>query len=109
MGKRLEKFPRGLQVRLLPCHSKITERDPIDVTTRKIILNNIKDITNFVKAANSVPCNMDIQSGRYIIDAKSIMGVISMQCKVPMMLCIQTDDKEELAQADLVLSEFYAV
>lgn len=75
--------------------------------TRKIILNNIKDIIHFVNATNKVSCNLDIQSGRYDIDAKSIMGVIGLKCMAPMILLIQTDDVKELENVDFLLSRFY--
>lgn len=35
---------------------------------------------------------IDIISGRYVIDAKSIMGVFSLDISKPVTLCVHTDD-----------------
>jgi len=75
--------------------------------TRKIHLYGIKGIIDFINAANRVSCNLDIQSGKYEIDAKSVMGLLSLRCRMPMILIIQTDDKEELERVDELLSPFY--
>jgi len=44
----------------------------------KIMLSSINDVKQFVNAANDQPCDIDIVSGRYVIDAKSIMGIFSI-------------------------------
>lgn len=41
-------------------------------------LASIADVKQFVNAACEQPCDIDIVSGRYIIDAKSIMGIFSL-------------------------------
>ena len=46
--------------------------------TFKIMLSSINDVKVFVNAANDQPCDIDIVSGRYVIDAKSIMGIFSI-------------------------------
>lgn len=43
-----------------------------------IRLNSINDVKDFVNEAVSCPCEIDLVSGRYIIDGKSIMGVFSL-------------------------------
>ena len=42
------------------------------------MLNSINDVKRFVAAASARPCDIDVVSGRYIIDAKSIMGIFSI-------------------------------
>lgn len=49
----------------------------------KVMLNSINDVKKFVNAAVSRPCDIDVVSGRYIIDAKSIMGIFSIDLAKP--------------------------
>jgi phosphotransferase system HPr-like phosphotransfer protein len=46
-------------------------------------LNSIADVKRFVNAACDQPFDIDIVSGRYVIDAKSIMGIFSLDLSKP--------------------------
>ena len=48
------------------------------MTTFKVLLSSISDVKQFVNAAIALPCDIDVVSGRYVIDAKSIMGIFSI-------------------------------
>ena len=41
-----------------------------------VALSSIDDVKHFVDAASRCPCEVDVLSGRYVINAKSIMGLI---------------------------------
>lgn len=43
-----------------------------------IKLSTISDVKKFVTAANQYPFDIDLLSGRYVIDGKSIMGIFSL-------------------------------
>jgi phosphotransferase system HPr-like phosphotransfer protein len=43
-----------------------------------IILNTINDVKNFVNTVSKYDFEVDLTSGRYVIDAKSIMGIFSL-------------------------------
>ncbi len=43
-----------------------------------ILLNTINDVKNFVNIVSKYDFEVDLTSGRYIIDAKSIMGIFSL-------------------------------
>ena len=47
-----------------------------------VSLSSIEDVRQFVNAATCCPCEVDVLSGRYVIDAKSIMGLFSFPVKV---------------------------
>ena len=47
-------------------------------TIMKIKLNTVNDIKDFVNRAMLCEFDIDLISGRYIINAKSIMGIISL-------------------------------
>ena len=68
----------------------------------KILINSIDKVKRFVSTANKFTTNMDIISGRYVIDAKSIMGIFSMDLNRPMQLAIHSKDEKEI---DIILTE----
>ena len=49
------------------------------MTTVSISLNSIEKVKSFVNEINKYECDYDLISGRYIIDAKSIMGIFSLE------------------------------
>lgn len=57
-----------------------------------ISLNSIDDVKVFVNEVNMLPCDADLISGRYTVDAKSIMGIFSLDLSKPIELDIHCDD-----------------
>lgn len=53
------------------------------MTVFKIQLITIEDVRNFVTNANMQMCDADVVSGRYIIDAKSLLGIFSLDLSKP--------------------------
>ena len=43
-----------------------------------IILSSINDVKNFVNIVSKYDFDVDLTSGRYVVDAKSIMGIFSL-------------------------------
>ena len=62
-----------------------------------IKLPSVKEVKDFVSAVSSCGCDIDIASDRYIIDAKSIMGIFSLDLSKPLELRIITEDENEIA------------
>lgn len=60
-----------------------------------ITLNSIEKVKQFVNTINTYDSEFDLSSGRYIIDAKSIMGIFSLDLSAPLRLDIYNDDYEE--------------
>ena len=60
----------------------------------KISLSSINDVKNFVNSACKQMCDIDIVSGRYIIDAKSIMGIFSIDLTKPVTVNVDGTDEE---------------
>ncbi len=46
-------------------------------------LNSTSDVKRFVNTACGQPFDIDLTSGRYVIDAKSIMGIFSLDLSKP--------------------------
>ena len=66
------------------------------MTTAKIRINTIEDVKNFVAVVTGVDFDVDIVSGRYAIDAKSIMGIFSLDLSKPLTVEIYSDDCADL-------------
>lgn len=65
-----------------------------------ITLNSIEKVKQFVNLINIYNCDFDLSSGRYIIDAKSIMGIFSLDLSSPLRLDIYNDDlADEIVKA----------
>lgn len=58
----------------------------------KISLNSIDKVKTFVNDVSKFNTDFDLVSGRYVIDAKSIMGIFSLDLSKPIELNIHDDD-----------------
>lgn len=66
----------------------------------KISLNSIDKVKSFVNDISSFNAEFDLVSGRYVIDAKSIMGIFSLDISKPIDLNVHTDkDTEDIMAA----------
>ena len=59
-----------------------------------VSLDSINDVKSFVNAVNKYEFEVDLVSGRYIVDAKSIMGIFSLDLLKPITVNIQSDDAQ---------------
>lgn len=62
------------------------------MTTATICINTINDVKNFVNIVTKCDYDVDIISGRYAIDAKSIMGIFSLDLSKDLTLNIHSDN-----------------
>ena len=60
--------------------------------TAKISLNSIDKVKAFVNEISKFDCDFDLVSGRYVIDAKSIMGIFSLDLSKPIDLNIHSEN-----------------
>ena len=70
--------------------------------TVKISLNSIDKVKAFVNEVTKYDAEFDLVSGRYVIDAKSIMGIFSLDLSKPIVLNIHSENNidEILAKLD---------
>lgn len=68
--------------------------------TVKISLNSIDKVKSFVNDISKYDYDFDLVSGRYVIDAKSIMGIFSLDLSKPIDLNIHgaKDDDNEILE-----------
>ena len=62
--------------------------------TVQISLNSIDKVKSFVNAITKFDFDFDLVSGRYVIDAKSIMGIFSLDLSKPIELNIHAGEAE---------------
>ncbi len=59
-----------------------------------ITLKNISDIRKFVNEVTMLDYEVDLEQGRYIVDAKSIMGIFALDTLSPITLVAHTDNAD---------------
>ena len=62
--------------------------------TVKISLNSIDKVKSFVNTISQYSFDFDLISGRYVIDAKSIMGIFSLDLSKPIDLNIHAENQD---------------
>lgn len=63
-------------------------------------LNSIEQVKEFVALTNKCAFDVDLMSGRYAIDAKSIMGIFSLDLAKPLKMIVHADDEQAADFAD---------
>lgn len=69
--------------------------------TVKISLNSIDKVKTLVNELAKYDSDFDLISGRYVIDAKSMMGIFSLDLSKPLELCIHSDKDAEALESAL--------
>jgi phosphotransferase system HPr-like phosphotransfer protein len=67
--------------------------------TAKIRLSTIEDVRDFVEVVRQFEGDIDLASGRYIVDAKSIMGIFSLDLMSPITLTAYADNCDKLMES----------
>ena len=66
------------------------------MTKVNVQLDTITKVKDFVNMLVACPFDVDLISGRYLIDAKSIMGIFSLDLSKPIEMNIHSDSCEDL-------------
>ena len=61
----------------------------------EILLSNVKDVRDFVNLVVLVDYEVDLEQGRYIVDAKSIMGIFALDPLSHITLVAHTDNADK--------------
>lgn len=64
--------------------------------TYEIMLGSINEVKSFVNMISKYDCDVDLISGRYVVDAKSIMGIFSLDLAKPIKVEVHSDSAAEL-------------
>jgi len=61
-----------------------------------VMINSINDVKNFVNIVSKYDFDIDLISDRYVVDAKSIMGIFSLDLTKPITVEVHTNDADEI-------------
>ena len=62
----------------------------------EIRLSLAENVKSFVNIVSRFDYEMDLQSGRHVVDAKSILGIFSLDLSKPITLEVYADDCDDL-------------
>ena len=60
----------------------------------KIVLKDVQSVRNFVQKVILLDYEVDLIQGRYIVDAKSIMGIFALDTLSPIEVVAHTDNAD---------------
>ena len=63
-----------------------------------IRLSLVENMNKFVNIVARYPFEMDLRAGRHVVDAKSILGIFSLDLSRPITLEIYSDDCDDLME-----------
>lgn len=66
--------------------------------TFNLSLNCINDVKEFVNIVTKYDFEIDLTSGRYVVDAKSIMGIFSLDLSKPIRAEVHSDDCDKFME-----------
>ena len=58
------------------------------------LLHSVRDVKQFVTSASLCPVDIDVVSGRYTVDAKSILGLCSLDLDKPVLVKVYGSDED---------------
>lgn len=66
--------------------------------TFNLKLESINDVKDFVNIVSKYDFDVDLTSGRYVVDAKSIMGIFSLNLSKPIKVEVHSDNCESFME-----------
>ncbi|MGN1096182.1 MAG: HPr family phosphocarrier protein [Eubacteriales bacterium] len=67
--------------------------------TAKVRLSSIEAVRDFVEVVRKYDSEIDLSSGRYVVDAKSIMGIFSLDLMNPITLTVHSDNCDDIMES----------
>ena len=71
------------------------------MTELKIMLDDLQKVNAFVAIASEKDYDIDLISGKYLVNAKSIMGVFSLDLTRPLTVRTEKADEEFFKQIEI--------
>lgn len=63
---------------------------------KTVKINTMQEADQFNKICSRFDCDMDLARGKYYVDAKSIMGIFSLDLSETLELVADTDEEEKI-------------
>lgn len=72
-------------------------------------LNDVSKLKGFVEEISTIDADFDAIRGRYVIDAKSIMGMMSLDLSKPVEITVhyKSNDESELEKIEDILNRYH--
>lgn len=61
----------------------------------EIVLSSVKDVRDFVNMVILIGYDVDLMQGKYVIDAKSVMGIFALDLMTPITVIAHSDNTRE--------------
>lgn len=78
----------------------------MNTRTFKINLNTIDRVKKFVDVVSKIDGTLDLVSGRYRVDAKSIMGIFSLDLSKDLDLVVHYEDEKLISKIENNILDF---
>ncbi len=66
------------------------------MSSKTVVFSNPDDVMKFVKTVEKYPFDMDMKSGRFIVDAKSLLGLLNLGLNKEIELNVHNDECQDL-------------
>ena len=73
---------------------------------RNIVLGNVANVQEFNRICGHMDFDVDLAQGKYLVDAKSIMGIFSLDLSKPIDLNIHANTESEVESILTVLAPY---
>lgn len=72
---------------------------------KKIFFKTLDDVKKFVSVVSTKTYDIELLSGKYVVNAKSVMGVLSLDLTSPITMIANTDNDDSLLKEIEAFSE----
>ena len=62
----------------------------------EILLSSVKDVRDFVNMVILIGYDVDLMQGKYVIDAKSVMGIFALDLMTPITVIAHSDNTGDI-------------
>ena len=76
----------------------MTEGGVLIMKSATVKLSLVENVNTFVNIVSRYPFDMDLRAGRHVVDAKSILGIFSLDLSKPINLEIYSDECDQLLE-----------
>lgn len=81
-------------------------KEKLKMSKTEVMLNEITKVKKFNNEVAKFESDIDLVRGRYVIDAKSAMGIFTLDLSVPVEVLIHSNDEKEIKRFCEVMEEF---
>jgi len=71
-----------------------------------ILLNDFSKIKKFANEISKISSDVDLVRGRYVVDAKSTIGIFTVDLSKPIKVILHSDDENESIKFTKIMEEF---